>query len=366
MALQLASNHDEPAISDGAAAAEEAALVYCSDTGPGISRVKSGKGVRYVLPGGSAAPPRTVDRINALAIPPAWTDVWIAPRTNCHIQATGRDVRGRKQYKYHADWTAFRDDVKFANLAEFARALPKLRKAVEADLRQRGMPRDKVLATIVWLIDRLLIRVGNDDYMRSNGSFGLTTLRDRHAKIAGGKLRLAFKGKSGKEWDVSVDDRRIARVVKTSQDLPGQRLFQYVGDDGERHNVSSGDVNDYLRRRSGSGFTSKHFRTWGATVMAAAEFAAAERPDSETARKRLTNEIVDRVARRLCNTRTVCRKNYIHPMVPAAWSDGKLADELATRSNRETQSATELSAREKAVLRWLEANGSGKKRKAKA
>lgn len=352
-----ASRHDEPAsVADGPAAAEEAALVYCNDAEPGIRPVRSGKRFRYRQPGGGQISLKAAERIAALAIPPAWTDVWIAPRANCHIQATGRDARGRKQYRYHADWTAFRDDAKFAGLADFARALPKLRKAVDADLRKRGLPRDKVLATIVWLSDRLLIRVGNEDYARSNGSFGLTTLRDRHADISGGKLRLAFKGKSGKEWDVGVADRRIARVVKTAQDLPGQRLFQYVGEDGERHSVSSGDVNDYLRRKSGSSFTSKHFRTWGATVMAAAEFAAEERPDSASARKRLANEIIDRVARRLCNTRAVCRKGYIHPKVLSGWEDGEFA--FAKGSMREAPNGAALSAREKAVLRWLEAKSS--------
>lgn len=338
-----------------AASAEAAALVWCRDEEAGIRRVKSGKGFSYKTAKGDVLKDaRTLDRIKALVIPPAWTDVWIAPRADCHMQVTGRDARGRKQYRYHERWTACRDEAKYGNLTEFARALPKLRLAIEADLRTHGLGRDKVLATVVWLLDNVMIRVGNSAYARDNNSFGLTTLRDRHADISGSTLRLSFKGKSGKEWNVRIADRRIARIVKGAQDLPGQHLFQYLDEDGQRRSIASGDVNDYIRRKSGGAFSSKHFRTWGGTVLAATWFAEADRPDNQAGQARMRNEVIDRVAGKLGNTRAVCRKCYIHPRIFTDWEVGRLATDLKAIGQRFRASPRGLVRMEALVLRLLE------------
>ena len=340
-----------------AASARAVALSYCSDSEPGIRRVKSGSGFGYRTPDGKRlTDPRQLERIRSLVIPPAWTDVWIAPRENCHIQATGRDLRGRKQYRYHDRWTACRDEVKFASLSEFAHTLPKLRSAIEQDLRKRGLVRDKVLAAVVWLLDNVMIRVGNSSYARDNKSFGLTTLRDRHADISGGTLRLRFIGKSGKEWSRSITDRRIARIVKGAQDIPGQHLFQYLDEGGERRAISSGDVNDYIRTKAGGDYTSKHFRTWGGTVLAAERFAEIELPESQTAAKRICNAAIDQVAHILGNTRTVCRSCYIHPLILDQWSGGKLAEQMHNIRKSVRRAPKGLSRSEALVLRWLDAH----------
>lgn len=240
------------------------ALVYANDGEPGIRRRRAGTGFAYLWPDGRSVRDREVlERIRGLVIPPAWTDVWIAPSAEFHLQVTGKDVRGRKQYRYHERWTACRDEVKYSTLIDFARALPRLRKAVGADLGRRGLAREKVVATVVRLLDTTMIRVGNTAYARDNGSFGLTTFRDRHVRVEGSNLRFRFKGKSGKEWQLKVTDRRIARIVKATQDLPGQHLFQYVDEEGERRQVTSNDVNAYIRTAAEGPFSSKHFRTWG-------------------------------------------------------------------------------------------------------
>ena len=309
---------------DPRAAARDVALTYGSDAEPGIRRRRAGRGFRYVWPNGrTVTDPAVIDRIAALAVPPAWTDVWIASGDDCHLQATGKDARGRKQYRYHDRWTACRDEVKFANLIDFARALPRLRGAVEADLGRRGLGREKVIATVVWLLDTTLIRVGNAAYARDNKSFGLTTFRDRHVRVEGSSLRFRFTGKSGKEWMLKVSDRRIARIVKGAQDLPGQQLFQYVDDDGERRQVTSQDVNAYIRDAGGGPFSSKHFRTWGGTVRALGLFAGLEVPDSERGRAIATNQAIDAVATRLGNTRSICRKCYVHPAVLEHWQQDR-------------------------------------------
>ena len=250
--------------------AERVSLVYVSDEEPGIRRRRSGTGFSYVgLGGKTIRDSRIIKRINALAIPPAWTDVWISADPDGHIQATGRDVKGRKQYRYHERWAVCRDEVKYGSLAEFASKLPDLRTQVDRDLRRHGLPRERVLAAVVWLLDNTMIRVGNEAYARDNKSFGLTTLKDRHVDVTGSQLRFAFKGKSGKEWKLRLTDRRIAKVVKGAQDIPGQQLFQYFEDDGTKGTVRSEDVNAYIREAIGEDFSSKHFRTWGGTVAAA-------------------------------------------------------------------------------------------------
>jgi DNA topoisomerase-1 len=345
---------------DAHQAASDVALVYGSDADPGIRRRRTRGGFTYHRPDGSRVTDAAVlDRIAALVIPPAWEDVWIAPDADRHLQATGKDVRGRKQYRYHERWTACRDEVKYSNLLDFARALPQVRGAVERDLSRRGLAREKVVASVVWLLDTTLIRVGNAAYARDNGSFGLTTFRDRHVRIEGSSLRFRFKGKSGKEWMLKVTDRRIARIVKGAQDLPGQHLFQYLDDDGERRQVGSQDVNDYIREASDGPFTSKHFRTWGGTVRAVEHFAGLDPPDSQRGLALATNQVVDAVASRLGNTRAVCRKCYIHPLVLAHWNEGRLGEEVAAVRRRFRKAPAGLDRSEYVALRWLEAATAG-------
>lgn len=308
--------------------AEEAGLRYVSDNQPGIRRKRSGTGFTYVGPDGARVrDPATLLRIKQLAIPPAWTDVWICPDANGHIQATGRDARRRKQYRYHARWTAVRDAAKYERLAEFADALPRIRSRVEHDLRLPGIPRAKVLAAVVKLLEETSIRVGNDEYARQNKSFGLTTFRDRHARFQGDHLRFEFTGKSGKKHVVELNDRRLARIVKQCQDVPGQELFQYIDDDGERHAIESTDVNGYLREISGGDFSAKDFRTWNGTVLALRHLRVCEAPTSATAGKRQVSSAIKSVAAELGNTPSVCRKAYVHPVVLNAYLEGSLAPE---------------------------------------
>lgn len=306
--------------------AESAGLSYVSDDQPGIRRRKRGKGFGYLLPSGKpVTDPRTLARIRKLAIPPAYRDVWICQRADGHLQATGRDARGRKQYRYHPRFREVRDSTKYGHMLEFAAALPTIRARVDEDLARRGMPREKVLATVVRLLETTMIRVGNADYARTNKSYGLTTLRNRHVEVDGSQVRFRFKGKSGKEWRLKVQDRRVARIVKASQDLPGQHLFQYLDDDGAAREVTSGDINAYLKDISGADITAKDFRTWTGTVLAALALAECEACDSETAAKRNVKAAVEAVAARLGNTPTICRKCYIHPTVVEAYMAGKLA-----------------------------------------
>jgi DNA topoisomerase-1 len=341
---------------DPVAAADRAQLTYVSDGEPGIRRKGAPKRFYYVDPDGNHLKEgETVRRIRALAIPPAWTDVWISPDPSGHIQATGRDDRGRKQYRYHPDWAAERDGQKYSSLIAFAEALPRLRGQVDTDLGRRGLPVERVVASVVWLLDNTMIRVGNVAYARDNKSFGLTTLRDRHVTIAGSSLRFAFKGKSGKEWRLKLVDRRIARVVRGAQDIPGQKLFQYLDEDGARHPVRSQDVNRYIREAAGNGFSAKHFRTWGGTIHAASLLAQTERPDSKTAQKRVLNGIVDKVAERLGNTRSICRQCYIHPAVTEAWLEGNLLEGM-TQANKGKRGIKGLDEEEALVLRWLKAH----------
>ena len=342
------------------AAAADVSLVYTTDLEAGIRRRRAGKGFTYLGPDGERVRDRAVlERIRSLVIPPAWTDVWIAPRPDAHLQVTGKDARGRKQYRYHERWTACRDEVKYASLIDFARALPRLRRTIDADLGLRGLGREKVLATVVRLLDTTMIRVGNAAYARDNGSFGLTTFRDRHVSIAGSTLRFRFKGKSGKEWRLKVTDRRVARIVKGAQDLPGQHLFQYLDGDGARRSVASQDVNAYIASATDGPFTSKHFRTWGGTVRAASLFAATELPTTRRDLARTTNAVVDQVAARLGNTRSVCRKCYVHPQVFARWTDGALGEDLAAIRRRFRRTPQGMDRDEYLVLRWLEEIASG-------
>ena len=315
----------ETGVVDPREAAAEAGLVYVDDGRPGLTRRRSGKGFRYLDARG--APVRdaaTLERIRKLAIPPAYTDVWICPRRNGHIQATGRDAKGRKQYRYHPDFRAARESTKFSRIMAFAEALPGIRARVDADMGCRGLPREKVLATVVHLLETTLIRVGNDDYARTNRSYGLTTLRDPHVRVEGAAMTFRFKGKSGKTWDLSVKDRRVARIVKACQDLPGQELFQYLDADGERRDVTSSDVNAYLREIAGEDFTAKDFRTWAGTVLAAMALREFEAFDSQAKAKTNVRAAIESVATRLGNTPTICRKCYIHPQILDCYLEGGL------------------------------------------
>lgn len=337
-------------------AARSVGLTYVSDEKPGITRRRSGKGFAYRDRNGRLLKDEAVlARIRKLAIPPAYEDVWICPSANGHIQATGRDARGRKQYRYHPRFREVRDATKYDHMLDFARALPTIRDTIEKHVALRGMPREKVLAAVVSLLETTLIRVGNDDYARDNKSYGLTTLKSRHVSVKGGELRFKFKGKSGKEWNLGIRDRRIARIVRDCQDLPGQELFQYIDDDGERRSVSSTDVNDYLREITGKDITAKDFRTWAGTVLAALALAEFETFDSDARAKKNLREAIERVSARLGNTPTICRKCYIHPEVVHSYLQGEMLLEVQKKVEGELRDdLAKLKPEEAAVLSLLE------------
>ncbi len=303
-----------------------ARLCHVRDDGPGIRRERVRGGFRYLdARGRRVSDPDTLARVRALAIPPAWEGVWVCPKANGHIQATGRDARGRKQYRYHADWHARRGDEKFGRMTNFGRALDRVRARVEADLLLPGLPREKVLAAVVRLLDQTHLRVGNAEYRRDNGSFGLSTLLDRHVSFAPGELRLRFRGKSGVWHERAVSDPRLARIVRACRDIPGQHLFQYRDGTGTARAVGSADVNAYIREAAGGEYTAKDFRTWAGTTLAAARLAELPAPESKTAGERAVVGVVKEVAAELGNTPAVCRKSYVHPKVIAAYLDGSLA-----------------------------------------
>lgn len=312
-----------PLPADPLAAAGAVGLRYVSDDSPGIRRRRQREGFAYFAPNDHKIRDReTLARIRALAIPPAWKDVWICPRANGHLQATGKDARGRKQYRYHPHWREVRDSTKYDKLLALSQVLPALRRRVARDLAQPGMGRDKVLAAIVRLLESTYIRIGNDEYARTNGSYGLTTLRNHHAQVRGQRIRFHFRGKSGIEHQVDLEDPRLARIVRACQDLPGQDLFGYVDDDGTVRDVGSSDVNDYLREVTGQEFTAKDFRTWAGTVLATSILRRLPPPGSATEAKRQLVAAVKCVAQSLRNTQAVCRKCYIHPAVITAYSEG--------------------------------------------
>lgn len=340
--------------SDPAKAAQSASLKYVTDSEPGVLRRKIGRTFRYTS-NGQTVSKAMLGRIKSLAIPPAWTDVWICPDPDGHIQATGRDQRGRKQYLYHQQWSQSRDEAKFSGLVEFAHALPRLRKQVEHDLSLPGLVRERVLALVVWLLDQTMIRVGSPIYAKANRSYGLTTLRNKHVNVAGSTIRFAFKGKSGKEWKLSIADRRMARAMRSLQDIPGQMLFQYLDDQGGRNAVTSNDVNAYIREASGGEFTSKDFRTWGGTVRALTLFAGRKVPDTDRMMRRACNEVIDEVATRLGNTRAVCRQGYVHPRVVEAWAEGRLSMDIVALGK--PPRALRLDPHERLAIAWLQRFG---------
>ncbi|HYD71965.1 MAG TPA: DNA topoisomerase IB [Candidatus Binatia bacterium] len=330
-----------------APSAEKVGLAYVTSEAPGITRRRSGSGFSYRDPHDKLIRDKdALARIKSLAIPPAWTDVWICPDEHGHLQATGRDARGRKQHRYHPRFREVRDAAKFERLTEFAKALPALRARIDEDMGLRGLPREKVLATIAHLLDTTLIRVGNDEYAKTNKSYGLTTLKDQHAKVRGDTLRFVFTGKSGKSWKLTMKNRRVAKVVKAAQELPGQRLFQYVDEDGTPQSVTSTDVNAYLREISGAEVTAKDFRTWGGTVLAAAELSRLGAFDTQTLAKANVKAAIETVSMSLGNTPTICRKCYVHPELLDTYLAGGFKLPRSKHAG--------LSAHEAAVLAFLD------------
>ena len=340
--------------SDPVESAQAAGLRYVSDAQPGIRRRRAGRGFGYVgLDGRALRDKATLARIRSLAIPPAYTDVWICPLSNGHLQATGRDARGRKQYRYHPRWREVRDETKFGRMLAFSDVLPRLRARVEEDLAKPGLPREKVLATVVRLLECTAIRVGNDEYARANRSFGLTTLQDRHVEVSGSTLRFEYRGKSGKTHRVALSDRRLARIVARCQALPGADLFQFEDDAGQRVAIGSGDVNDYLRDITGEEFTAKDFRTWAGTLQAVEALEAVGPAPTQREAKSAILQAIDRVAERLNNTRAVCRKYYIHPAVIKTYEAGTLHEALQNGGPPKSAAESPLSAEEQAVVRLL-------------
>ena len=315
------------------ASAKAAGLRYIPDDSPGIARKRCGKAFRYLSPRGSVVRDReTLGRIRSLAIPPAWRDVWICPRGDGHLQATGRDARARKQYRYHRRWHEVRDETKFGRMIEFARALPRIRRRVNEDLARPGLPREKVLATIVRLLETTLIRVGNEEYARQNESFGLTTLREGQVHVRGGNIKFSFRGKSGVQHDIELSDRRLATIVRRMQDLPGEELFRYVDESGEAQRIDSADVNAYLKEISSEDFTSKDFRTWAGTVLAARALRELAAFESQAEARRNLNQAIEAVAEQLGNTKAVCRKGYVHPAILDSYLQGTLNEAFQRRS----------------------------------
>jgi len=331
-------------------------LEYVSDDLPGLRRRKTRTGFRYVdARGKPVRDDGDVRRIRRLAIPPAWTDVWISPSASGHLQATGRDARGRKQYRYHALWREVRDQAKYEHVLDFGAALPALRRKVDEDLKASGLTRDKVLATVVRLLELTLIRVGNEEYSRTNKSFGLTTLRKRHIHVDGSKLRFEFRGKSGKQHRLSATDRRVARIVKRCQELRGQQLFQYIDGAGDTHRVTSDDVNAYIKDATGGDFTAKDFRTWAGTVLAALALNELEPVGEHTTvgTKKDLVRVVEAVSQHLGNTPAICRKCYIHPAIFDAYTEGDLLDALACDDAAVAADDCDLTPQEAAVLELL-------------
>jgi len=351
------TTEDIQTVVDPKDAAESAGLRYVSDGRTGIRRKKSGKGFTYRRSDGTKlTDPDAVRRIRSLAIPPAWMDVWICPFADGHIQATGRDARERKQYRYHPLFRELREGTKFEHVVAFANALPMVRAKVRADMARRGLPREKVLATVVHLLETTLIRVGNDDYAKQNKSYGLTTLKNRHVAIEGSEVRFRFTGKSGKQWSLKVKDRRVAKIIKACQELPGQELLQYLDEGGKQQDVTSSDVNAYLKEITGQDITAKDFRTWAGTVLAALALKELESFDTAAQAKRNLRQAIERVAARLGNTPTICRKCYVHPEVLNSYLDGRLVLEIKSEVESELRDElARLQPEEAAVLALLRA-----------
>jgi DNA topoisomerase-1 len=356
-----AGSHAAPTTPEAIATARMAGLNYVNVDAPGITRRRTGRGMTYAGPDGKTIKDAaTLARIKRQAVPPAWTDVWICPSANGHIQATGRDERGRKQYRYHADWSAVRDGAKFERTIAFGRALPRIRRRVAKDLGRRRLDKRKMLAAMVRLLETMLVRIGNEEYARQNHSFGLSTMRDRHVKIGRGTLHFEFRGKSGKQHEIDLHDPRLAEIVRRTQELPGQDLFQYLNGSEEPQKVTSTDVNEYLREIAGEEFSAKDFRTWAGTVLAAVALRELARADTKAQAKKNLVQAIEQVAQRLGNTPAVCRKCYIHPVVLESYLDGVILERVqaraaaALKTGKSVTSAGSLSAEERAVLTFLQ------------
>jgi DNA topoisomerase I len=356
---------DPPPVSEAdpeaaAEAAEAAGLRYVSDAVPGITRRRAGRAFSYRDSSGRLIKERkALARLRALSIPPAWTGVWICPDPRGHLQATGRDTRGRKQYRYHDEWRIIRDAHKFDRILVFARALPQIRTRIDADLRRHGLPRKRVLATVLRLLETTLIRVGNAEYARDNRSFGLTTIRHRHVEVNGSTIAFEFRGKGGRVHKVSTRDRRLARVVRACHELPGQELFQYIDDEGERRDVGSADVNAYLQEITGEPFTAKDFRTWAGTLLAVEALTQIGAWSSQRQAKSNVLRAIDQVAEQLNNTRAVCRKYYVHPAIFETYLAGTMVEQLQNGTKR-GPALQGLEAEELAVVRLLRHHLNGK------
>ena len=334
--------------------ASAAGLRYVTDQSDGITRVRRGRGFAYLGPDGGPVGKADRERIEVLAIPPAWTGVWIAPAATAHIQATGRDARGRKQYIYHARWKEVRDSNKFDRLSNFADALPRIRRRVARDIKS-GSPQEKVLAAVVRLLDSTSARVGNRQYANDNNSFGLTTLRNRHVTVSGPSVTIDFVGKSGKRHHAELHDARLAKVIRECQDIPGYEVFQYVDDAGDRHRIDSADVNNYLKEISGEDFTAKDFRTWAGSLTAFEQLSRAESATRKTKIARIVNAAVDATAGELGNTRAVCRRSYIHPEILSAYEEGRFPQ--APTGTRHQPARTGLNAEERRLRKFLGSHG---------
>ncbi len=343
-------------LADPPTAAKAAGLRYVNDSKPGIRREKVGEGFRYLdAKGAPVEDDTTLKRIKSLVIPPAWTEVWICSQANGHLQATGRDARGRKQYRYHPKWRNVRDEVKYERMINFGKALPTIREEVDKALKLPGLPREKMLATIVYLLEATMMRVGNEEYARTNKSFGLTTLRNRHVKVDGSDVEFKFRGKSGVYHKIHVHDRRLARIIRSTRDLPGQELFQYIDEEGETHSIDSSDVNEYLRTITGEDYTAKDFRTWSGTVLAALALQEFEKFDSETQAKKNIVRAIESVAEKLGNTPSICRKCYVHPAVLDAYLEGSVLDAMRERTEQHlSEDLHALQPEEAAVLAMLQ------------
>jgi DNA topoisomerase-1 len=344
-------------VTHSAEAAEEAGLRYVSDDQPGYRRELKDRDFDYSdAEGKPILDEQRLLRIKRLAIPPAWKDVWICPSPNGHIQATGRDARGRKQYRYHDRWREVRDENKYDRMIDFSHALPKIRRRVDKDMALPGLPRNKVLATVVQLLERTFIRVGNEEYARENKSFGLTTMQDRHVDVKGSKMRFRFKGKSGRQREVELTDRRIAKIIAKLQDLPGQELFQYVDDQGVVHDVTSQDVNDYLREIGGKDFSAKDFRTWGGTVLAAIALSRVGAFETKKQAKANIKSAISAVAKLLGNTPAICRRCYVHPAIFESYLNGNFIAGLKPGENGLDSIPTghiDFHSAETVILKWL-------------
>ena len=336
--------------------AQAAGLRYVTDAKPGIRRIRCGKGFRYTAPGGATIhDEETLGRIRALVIPPAWTGVWVCTIANGHLQATGRDARGRKQSRYHPRWREVRDETKYGRMVQFAQALPQIRERVKKDLALPGLPREKVLATIVSLMEQTHIRVGNQEYAKENGSYGLTTLRNKHVEVNGSQVTFSFQGKSKVHHTVSLQDRRLARIIKQCEDLPGYELFQYVDEEGERHAIDSSDVNEYLREITGQHFTAKDFRTWAGSVLACDLLRGMDAFENQTQAKKNVVAAIKSVAAKLGNTPSICRKCYVHPAVLEAYLGGISVEEAKAELEEEIgEQSNALRKDERVLLRLLE------------